>query len=234
MNIGIKNINKSDEKNYSNMTNEEKINFKRRIILDGINFSQNFSYSNFAYYENLSSVYAGCLEELNNIEVMVKDINLDIKKKKELLELARQEIPLFYFPLNNMYSESELRYFENCILPYVNKQKEINEIKKLLFNSYQNYVIYNDIYELWTEELDTLHKFIIFETFRNKNKHLTNKTQSDKKEQVHLNKIEKIKRRIKMHISKDNNVVLNEENTNVNMNRNEKIKCPPINFDDWI
>ncbi|KNG74903.1 hypothetical protein PFMG_00825 [Plasmodium falciparum IGH-CR14] len=113
MNIGIKNINKSDEKNYSNMTNEEKINFKRRIILDGINFSQNFSYSNFAYYENLSSVYAGCLEELNNIEVMVKDINLDIKKKKELLELARQEIPLFYFPLNNMNREPKLIYFEN-------------------------------------------------------------------------------------------------------------------------
>ncbi|SPJ12784.1 conserved Plasmodium protein, unknown function [Plasmodium sp. DRC-Itaito] len=234
MNIGIKNINKNDEKNYSNMTNEEKINFKRRIILDGLNFSQYFSYSNFAYYENLSSVYARCMEELNNIEMMVKDINLDIKKKKELLELARQQIPLFYFPLNNMYSESELRYFENCILPYVNKQKEINEIKKLLFNSYQNYVIYNDIYELWTEELDALHNFIIFENFRNKDKHLTNKTQSDRKEQVHLNKIEKIKRRIKMHISKDNNIVINEENTNVNINKNEKIKCPSINFDDWI
>lgn len=45
--------------------------------------------------------------------------------------------------LRLVYNEGELQYFGNCIIPYVRKQEEINEIQKQMFNAYQNCVIYN-------------------------------------------------------------------------------------------
>ncbi|SBS88963.1 conserved Plasmodium protein, unknown function [Plasmodium malariae] len=221
MYLGVKNVNKNYEKNYSSMTNEERLKLKRRIMYDALNFSQHFSYSNF--------------EELKDMENIVREIKLDNNKKKELFKLARQKIPLFYFPLNNMYNEGELKYFENCILPYVNKQEEIKQIQKFLFNAYQNYIIYNNIFELWTGDLDSLNRFSIFEMYKNKNQHQKNAMYEDYRENIHFNKIQKIKRRIRMHIYKDNNKDNeNKENTEEYKLESEKVKNPNVNFDDWL
>ncbi|SBT80521.1 conserved Plasmodium protein, unknown function [Plasmodium malariae] len=235
MYLGVKNINKNYEKNYSSMTNEERLKLKRRIMYDALNFSQHFSYSNFVNYKYLSQVYATSSEELKDMENIVREIKLDNNKKKELFKLARQKIPLFYFPLNNMYNEGELKYFENCILPYVNKQEEIKQIQKFLFNAYQNYIIYNNIFELWTGDLDSLNRFSIFETYKNKNQHQKNAMYEDYRENIHFNKIQKIKRRIRMHIYKDNNKDNeNKENREEYKLESEKVKNPNVNFDDWL
>ncbi|SBT43562.1 conserved Plasmodium protein, unknown function [Plasmodium ovale wallikeri] len=234
MYLGLKNVNKNHEKNYSDMTTEERINLKRRIMQDALNFSQSFSYSNFVNYQYLSHMYAKSTEELKCMENVVKEIRIDSDKKKELFMIARQKIPLFYLPLNNMYNEGELKYFENCIIPYVNKQEEIKELQKCLFNAYQNYIIYNDIFELWMGDMDSLDKSIIFEKYKNKAKYQGSEMQEERREKVHLNKIDRIKRRIRRHIYKDNNN-LNEtkENTLYNL-QSERTKNASVNFDDWL
>ncbi|SBS86839.1 conserved Plasmodium protein, unknown function [Plasmodium ovale curtisi] len=218
MYLGLKNVNKNSEKNYSDMTTEERINLKRRIMQDALNFSQSFSYSNFVNYQYLSHMYAKSMEELKSMENVVKEIRIDGEKKKELFMIARQKIPLFYIPLNNMYNEGELKYFENCIIPYVNKQEEIKELQKCLFNAYQNYIIYNDIFQLWMGDMDSLNKSIIFEKYKNKAKCQDSDMQEEKREKVHLNKIDRIKRRIRRHTYKDNN------NLNVNKKKKKKKK----------
>ncbi|CRG94604.1 conserved Plasmodium protein, unknown function [Plasmodium gallinaceum] len=237
MHIGIKNINKNNEKRYSSMTNEEKLNLKKRIIQDGLNFSQNFSYSNFVNYQYLSLIYTKNIEELNKIEKIFEEIKFDDNKKKELIELARQKIPLFYVPLNNMYNEEELKYFESIVIPYVNKQNEITEIKKCIFNAYQNYIIYNDIFQMWSDELESLNKLIILETYQNKKKlYEDSEIHEEKKEIIHFNKIEKIKKRIKMHIAKDSKAIKenNEETQEEYKMQEEKIKKLNINIDEWL
>ncbi|CRH01517.1 conserved Plasmodium protein, unknown function [Plasmodium relictum] len=236
MYLGIKNINKNNEKRYSSMTHKEKLDLKKRIIQDGLNFSQNFSYSNFINYQYLSHIYTKNIEELNEIEKIFEEIKFDNRKKKELLELARQQIPLFYFPLNNMYNEDELKYLENVVIPYVNKQNEIKEIKKYIFNAYQNYIIYNDIFQIWSDELESLNKYIILETYRNKmNLYEDNEIHEEKKEIIHFNKIEKIKRRIKMHIAKDSKVIKENNKTQEQYKmQSEKIEKSDINFDEWL
>ncbi|GAB68177.1 hypothetical protein PCYB_127420 [Plasmodium cynomolgi strain B] len=168
MHLGIKDVNRNSQKNYSSMTREERLNLKKRIIQDALTFAYNFSYSNFSNYQYFSPMYASSTEELKSLEIFVKEIKLDNSKKEEMIKLARQHIPSYYFPLSNMYSEGELKYFENCIVPYVNKQEQVKQMHKYLSNAYQNYVIYNNIYELWAEEMESLNKLILFDAYKNK------------------------------------------------------------------
>ncbi|GAW82677.1 hypothetical protein, conserved [Plasmodium gonderi] len=233
MHIGIKSVNKNSEKNYSSMTSEERLNLKRKIIQDAINFSYNFSYSNFVNYQYLSQMYASSSDELTKLEKIIREIKMDDNKKKEMIKIARQKIPLSYFPINNMYSEGELKYFENCLMPYVNKQEDIKQIQKFLYDAYQNYVIYNNICELWTEQLDSLNKLILFDSYINKPQ--IDPMHVEKQEKIHINKIEKIKRRIRMHIHKDNEVP-NEtmENKQYYETKSGRTKKENTNFDDWL
>ncbi|KMZ78957.1 hypothetical protein PVIIG_00349 [Plasmodium vivax India VII] len=238
MHLRIKDVNRSSQKNYSSMTSEERLTLKKQIVQDALTFAYHFSYSNFSNYQYFSPMYASGTEELKNLENFVKEIKLDNSKKEEMLKLARQKIPLYYFPLSNMYSEGELKYFENCIVPYVNKQEEVKQMQKYLSNAYQNYVIYNNIYELWAEELDSLNKLILFDAYRNKvkvQKSGGDPVRAENQEKIHINKIEKIKRRIRMHIYKDGEVP-NEptQNSQECIIQAEGTKKANINFDDWL
>ncbi|CXI88470.1 conserved Plasmodium protein, unknown function [Plasmodium berghei] len=235
MYMNIKKADQNVEKNYSSMTMEEKNNLKIRIMHDALNFSQNFSYSNYLNYQYLSQLYATNVEELKHMEKIVNEINIDINKKNELFKVAQENIPLFYYPLNNMYNEGELQYFGNCIIPYVRKQEEINEIQKQMFNAYQNCVIYNNTFELWMNDFDSLNKSIIFEKYKNKNKNQRILMNRELQEAVHVNKIEKIKRRIRRHVYKDNNnIYVSQEHTREYKDQPNYPPNPQINFDDWL
>ncbi|KJP87714.1 hypothetical protein AK88_02609 [Plasmodium fragile] len=235
MHFGIKDINRNTQKNYSSMTSEEKLNLRKRIIQDALTFAYNFSYSNYSTYQYFSPMYATSTEELKNLEIFIKEIKLDNGKKDEMIKLARQRIPPYYFPFSNMYSEGELKYFENCIVPYVNKQEEVKQMQKYLFDVYQNYVVYNNIYELWAQELESLNKLILFDAYRNKVKHQGDQVQAENQEKIHKNKIEKIKRRIRMHIYKDGEVPQEStQNSQEGIMQAEGTKKANINFDDWL
>ncbi|EUD69517.1 hypothetical protein C922_00380 [Plasmodium inui San Antonio 1] len=168
MHFRIKDVNRNSQKNYSSMTSEERLNLRKRIIQDALTFAYNISYSNFSNYQYFSPMYASSTEELKKLEILMKKIKLDNSKKEQMIKLARQNISPYYFPFSNMYSEGELKYFEKCIVPYVKAQEKVEQIHKDLFSAYQNYVIYNNIYELWTEELESLDKSILFDAYRNK------------------------------------------------------------------
>eukprot|EP00366_Plasmodium_knowlesi_P002967 XP_002260464.1 hypothetical protein, conserved in Plasmodium species [Plasmodium knowlesi strain H] len=233
MHFEINDLNRECQKNYSSMTSQERLNLRRRIIQDALTFAYNFSYSNFSSYQYFSPMYASNTEELKNLENFVKEIKLDNRRKEEMINLARQKIPLYYFPFSNMYSEGELKYFENCVVPYVNKQEEVKQMHKYLSNAYQNYLIYNNIYKLWAEELESLNNLILFDAYRNKDQ--GDPVQEEKQEKIHINKIEKIKRRIRMHIYKDAQVT-NEsaQNSQEWTTQAEGTKKENINFDDWL
>ncbi|ANQ09742.1 Uncharacterized protein PCOAH_00047090 [Plasmodium coatneyi] len=235
MHLGIKDVNRNSQKNYSSMTSEERLNLRKRIIQDALTFAYNFSYSNFSNYQYFSPMYATSTEELKNLQNFVKEVKLDNSKKEEMIKLARQRIPLYYFPFSNMYSEGELKYFENCIVPYVNKQEEIKQMHKYLSNTYQNYVIYNNIYQLWAEELESLNQLILFDAYRKKVKQQSDPVLAENQEKIHIKKIEKIKRRIRMHIYKDGEVP-NEpsQNSQECIIQAEGTKKANINFDDWL